>query len=50
MHVCWGQLVDANLGQHEVFDHFEEGLGHDIFLPHLHMGSVRRQWATGVFV
>jgi hypothetical protein len=38
MHIFWRQLVDANLGKHEVFGHFEKGLGHDIFLLHLPMG------------
>jgi hypothetical protein len=32
MHVRWGQMMDGNLGEHEVFGHFEERLGHDTFL------------------
>ena len=32
VHVLWRQSVDVNLGEHEVFRHFEEGLGHGTFL------------------
>src|SRR5262245_28549095 len=32
VHLLWGQCVGLNLCKHEVFRHFEQGLGHRAFL------------------
>ena len=32
VHVVWGESVSFNLCEYEIFCHFEQGLGHGIFL------------------
>src|SRR2546425_8806745 len=32
MHVLWGEFLRMNLGKNKIFRHFEEALGHGIFL------------------
>src|SRR5438132_4746148 len=45
VHIVWGESVSCNLCHDEVFRHFEQGLGHGIFLGR---GCGKEQWLVAL--